>query len=137
MPRINEFAFEGLLKEFNLLDQKTKGTAQRMLREGASILIAEQRIQTEKLFQKYTTGQTWSAIKQGPIKEDSVEVWPHGRRRDWKHPHGERNETIGFVLQYGGKGGRRRMTPRPFMTAGLTRAEDKITTRWEEIWNEG
>lgn len=137
MPRINEFAFEGLLKEFNLMDERTKGKAQRMLQEGADLLITEQRLQADRMFHRYLTGQTWGAIKRGPIRTDSVEVWPHGRRRDLKHPHGERNETIGFVLQYGVKGGRRRMAPRPFMTAGLKEAEGRIMKRWEEIWNEG
>lgn len=118
--------------DFDRIAMRAPDTLKKMIEAGAQVYEEQTRRQCAR-YQIHDTGALEESIKRGPIQRRGdgyrVEVWPQGRRTDERHPNGERNETIAFVIEYG----KRSMTARPFMAAAAAAAEPAAAEAMQRI----
>ena len=103
-----------------------------MLKAGAAVLVKTQKAEIRSTFKSdRTTGDLENSIKQTSIKKKGdtqyVEVYPQGANR-----RGQRNATVGFVLQYG----RSNMPARPWFTSSNEKAAQEVQKAMREEWEE-
>lgn len=95
--------WDALAKEFKMAEARLPGILKKALLAAAKVYEEATR---DEISAKdvWRSGALWWSIKTGHVTHTAdgllCEVWPQGTRTDRKHPHGERNETIGFVLEY-------------------------------------
>lgn len=136
MARINSYGMDALLKQLNAEGEAlSTETGKAMLEAGADVLIDEMRRQI-KAMDIWEYGATWWSIKHSAVQnrlgERYIEVWPAGRRKDDKHPSGERVETVAFIAEYGTS----KIPPRPFMSTAVRVSEQRVADAMTNIWRE-
>lgn len=114
------------------ITDRTPSTLREMIEAGANVYAEETRSACDR-YGIDDTGALKRSIKHGKIMRHGdgyrVEVWPQGTRTDKKHPNGERNETIGFIIEYG----KADVPARPFMAAAAMAAEYKAADAMRRI----
>lgn len=103
MAKATSSGWDEAYRQLERLGKKTPATMQKMLAEGAKVYkdATLYAIADEGLID---SGTLYGSVKVDRIKAErdgfSTDVYPMGNRLDEKHPSGERNETIAFVLEY-------------------------------------
>lgn len=135
MARINSYGIDELLKEIEREEKLLPKVEDEMLKAGADVLVEAMREQI-KAMDIWDIGATWWSIKRSSVKYAkggrAIEVWPAGRRKDDKHPSGERIETVAFVTEYGTS----KIPARPFMSTAVRMAGDKVAEAMMKVWKE-
>lgn len=138
MARISGEMWDELAGQLLKADKKVPGLISQATEDVAKIYEEETKKEIRRI-PLYDSGALALSIKRGPImaiaRGRRVEVWPQGNRRDKKHPKGERNETIGFVLIHGRPG---KYKGRDYLTAADEkagpRAVEAIADRIQEVF---
>lgn len=135
MARVNAFGFDDLLDTMRKEAKITEEVKNDMLIAGANVLVDEMRNQIHAM-DIWDIGATWWSIKHSLVKNrlgmHYIEVWPAGKRKDDRHPNGERIETVAFIAEYGTS----KIPPRPFMSTAVKVAEDRVAEAMMKVWEE-
>lgn len=135
MARINALGLDKLMDDIAKEAAKTPKIAEAMVDAGGEVLVDEVKRQI-KAMRIWDTGATWYSIKKRPVKyksgESAIEVWPAGRRKDDRHPSGERVETVAFIAEYGTS----KVPARPFMSTAVKNAERQVVETMMRVWEE-
>lgn len=135
LARVNAFGIDDLINTMRKEGTIKESTKIDMLVAGADVLIDEMRNQI-KAMDIWDLGATWWSIKHSNVKnrqgEYYIEVWPAGKRRDDRHPSGERIETVAFIAEYGTA----KIPARPFMSTAVRVAEERVADAMMKVWKE-
>lgn len=135
MARINSYGLDDLYKTIEREAKVTPAMQDAMLKAGAAVLVDAMRDQIKR-FDIWDLGATWWSIKSSMVKnrlgQRYIEVWPAGRRKDDKHPSGERIETVAFIAEYGTS----KIPPRPFMSTAIRQSEERVAEEMMRVWRE-
>ena len=136
MARISGDIWDDLAMRLKSAEEKVP----KVMDKAIKVITQRYVLETKKKIYRmkvYDKGTLELAIKPGPIKRTSVgrytEVWPQGKRYDWKHPKGERNETIGFVNIHGRTG---KYAGRDYLSEADREAAPKAVQDVEKILGE-
>ena len=132
-----EFRMEGLAeveKLFGSLENIPEDVQDEMLRQGATVLEAEQRKQA-RAFRVQDTGLMIRKIKVGRIKRlkdgsKAIYITPTGTRTRGKTK--TRNAEIAFIAEYG----KTTQTARPSLATARTKAERAIIAAEDKVYGE-
>lgn len=132
MARFEVNGIEGF--QDRILKREAAATAAipKMLKAGGAVVARVQREEISGTFNSSrTTGDLASSIASTNVKEEKgvkkVYVYPQGKNR-----RGQRNATVGFVLQYG----RSRMPARPWFTRSNTKAAPEVQAAMRKEWED-
>lgn len=103
-----------------------------MLKAAGAVLAKAQQEEIQGTFTgDRSTGDLAKSIKSTGVKTKGetkfVEVYPQGNNR-----RGERNATVGFVLQYG----RSNMPARPWFTSSNEKTAPNVQEAMRKVWEE-
>jgi hypothetical protein len=131
-------SFDDLIADLRKKSASAPQTIRKAVSKGGDVLAEEitKSIVKESVVD---TGALMQSVKKGkPTVTGSgykIEAWPQGMRRDKHHKKAERNETIGFVNEFGRKWsgtGKSRTAAkngykgRPFMENAAKAAEERV-----------
>ena len=135
MARINALGFDELLKDIDAELKSLPEVRDKMLIAGGERL----QIGIKRIIRKMKIrdlGTTHDSIKYSEVKYapggHAIEVWPAGRRKDKKHPEGERNALVAFVTEYGTS----KVKARPFMANAIRAYADDVAEAMMKVWKE-
>lgn len=133
MARINALGLDKLMDDIAKEASQLPEIAEEMLEAGGEVLVDEVKKQIKDM-NIWDTGATWYSIKKRPVKyksgETAIEVWPAGRRKDDRHPSGERVEAVAFITEYGTS----KVPARPFMSTAVRVAEPRVVEAMLQVW---
>jgi hypothetical protein len=132
-------SFDSLIADLRKKSASAPETIRKAVDKAGDVLVEE----TTKSIVKESvvdTGALLQSVKKGKAQATGggykIEVWPQGMRRDKHHRKAARNETIGFVNEYGRKWsgtGKSRTAAkngykgRPFMENAAKAAEERVS----------
>lgn len=136
MATLKGNAWDDLAKQLKDAEKKIPGIMDKAIKRAAQCYVQE----TKKVMARmdvHDSGELERAVKPGVMRRlpdgRSIEVWPQGNRYDKKHPRGERNETIAFVIVHGRPG---KFAGRNYLLAAEMEAEPKALNEISDMLGE-
>lgn len=129
MATFDTKGFDELIKQFGLEEERVKRQAPKAVMAAGKVVFDE----TQRTAPRQEGGGELAASirLEGPfhnlLNGYYCDVYPDGTRKS-----GERNATVGFVLEYG----RSDMEPRPWMRTALERVQDEAQNAMADILTE-